>query len=112
MIRLDAFSLEIDGFRMQRDAGKWFLRSQVRTRTVRARIGGRSKLPSRRAAFYLTRAVALLLVVLGSAVELVTCAVFVTQPLPLPTDVVIVKVAVEPAARDASSQRTMRVALA
>ena len=68
--------------------------------------------PRIEAAFYLARPVALLLVVLGSAVELVTCAVFVTQPLPLPTDVVIVKVAVEPAARDASSQRTMRVALA
>jgi hypothetical protein len=61
---------------------------------------------------YLTRAVALLLVVFGSGVELVTCAVFVIQPLPLPTDVVMVKVAVEPEARDASSQRTMRVALA
>ena len=49
---------------------------------------------------------------LGSDDELVTCAVFVIQPLPFPTDVVIVNVAVEPEARDASSQRTMRVALA
>ena len=61
---------------------------------------------------YLTRAVAVLLVVLGSGVEVVTWAVFVIQPLPLPpTDVVIVKLAVEPEAREASAQRTVRVAL-
>ena len=43
MMQLDVFSLEIDGFRMQRDAGKWFLRSQVRTRTVRAAFGRRPR---------------------------------------------------------------------
>jgi hypothetical protein len=60
----------------------------------------------------LTRAVAVLLVVLVSGVELVTCAVFVIEPLPpFPIDVVIVKGAVEPEAREASSQRTVRVAL-
>ena len=54
-----------------------------------------------------------MLVVLGSAVAAVTCAVFVIQPLPLPLmEVVIVKVAVEPEASEASSQRTVRVALA
>ena len=53
------------------------------------------------------------MVVFGSGVEVVTCAVFVIQPLPFPpTEVVIVKIAVAPEAIEASSQRTMRVALA
>ena len=58
----------------------------------------------------MTRAVAVLLVVLVSGVELVTCAVFAIAPLLFLTmDVVIVKGAVEPEAREASSQRTVRV---
>ena len=59
------------------------------------------------------RALAVLLVALGSDVALETSAVLMIQPLPLPvTDVVIVNEAVAFAASEASSQRTMRVAIA
>jgi hypothetical protein len=58
------------------------------------------------------RAVAVLFPVFGSGVELETWAVFVIQPLPLPTEVVIVNDAAPPCASDASSQRKVRVELA
>ena len=58
-----------------------------------------------------TRALALLLTVLGSGVELETWAVLVIQPLPLPViEVVIVNDAAALCASEATSQRTVRVA--